>query len=657
MFARVLIANRGEVVARIARTLRRLGCSPAAVHERDDPAHAALRGCDVTVEITSYLDVEEIVEAALRAQAQAIHPGYGFLSERAELARACEASGLCWIGPPAAAIELMGNKAAARRAATGVGVPVVPGMVEPTQESLVRFARAHGLPLMLKAQAGGGGRGMRVVRSLEEVEPALEGARREALAAFGDGALLAERLIAPARHLEVQVLADAHGTIVDLGERECSLQRRHQKVVEESPSPVVDSALRERLAREAIALAGACGYVGAGTVEFVARADAAADHYFLEMNTRLQVEHPVSEAVHGLDLVEWQLRIAAGERIDLPLDSLVGGHAVEARVYAEDPAHGFLPATGTVRGLRLPRGPGIRVDAGVALGEAVGTRYDPMLAKVVAHGATRSQALSRLQVALRDTIVLGVRTNVGFLCDLLDDERVREGAIDTGLVEAFAVDSDPRSAGRAALVALVAQHLLERDAAADVFARLGAWRLGAPAPRVRHLFVVDGEHDVEVALGSLAGLAQTDAVVDGVPLAVAVEADRHGGDGRRLRVAFDGVAETFVVARDGERWWVGAGGHTWLVAPSARERGEDGAAESDLRAPMPGQIVAVHTSEGAAVARGDVVVVMESMKMELQITAPRDGTVVALNVAPGDQVALDTVLALLAPRRPERVAA
>jgi acetyl-CoA/propionyl-CoA carboxylase biotin carboxyl carrier protein len=635
MFDRVLIANRGEIVVRIARTLRRLGCSPAAVHARGDPGRAALRACDVAVEIESYLDVEEIVAAALRVGAQALHPGYGFLSERAELARACDEAGVRWVGPPAAAIELMGDKSAAREAAARAGVPIVPGLDRPQPATVARFAREHGLPLMVKAAAGGGGKGMRLVASLDELESALEAARREAQAAFGDGALLVERYIAPARHIELQVLADAHGAVVDLGERECSLQRRHQKVVEETPSTAVDSALRATLVREGTALARACGYVGAGTIEFVAHAEEPARHYFLEMNTRLQVEHAVTELVHGIDLVEWQLRVAAGEHLEpFPVPR---GHAIEARLYAEDPSRGFLPAAGRVRVLELPAGPGLRVDSGIEAGEDIGTRYDPMIAKVVAHADTRSEALARLRGALGETVVLGVHSNVGFLRGLLDDERVRSGRIDTELVEGLA---PPPAPARAALVALLAAGLPDPGGDDDLFVALGGWRLGAPGAPLRQRCTLDGEREVEVVLG-----ASGDASVDGEGVAVALLADESGGGGRRLRIAFDGVSEPWTVVREHDRWWVGGLAGGWLVERSGRERRTEDAGDAELRAPMPGQVIAVHAQEGAAVERGEVVLVMESMKMELQITAPRAGKVVALRVGVGDQVALDTLLA------------
>jgi len=595
MFERVLIANRGEVVVRVARTLRRLGCSPATVHAADDPSRAHVRAADLAVEVPSYLDVDAIVAAALAVGAQAIHPGYGFLAESPQLAAAAQTAGLAWIGPPAQAIALMGDKAAAREAAVRAGVPVLPGAAGEDAE-LVAFAREHGAPLIVKAAAGGGGKGMRVVRSLGELRGALEAARREARSAFGDGALLIERLIAPARHVEVQVLADAHGAVISLGARECSLQRRHQKVIEEAPALAAPAGIEH----DAVALARACGYVGAGTVEFVVSGGA---HHFLEMNTRLQVEHAVTEEVFGIDLVEWQLRIAAGEA--LPDPPAPHGHAIEARIYAEDPSHGFMPSAGRLLVLELPES--VRVDCGVEEGEAIGTRYDPMIAKLTASGETREQARLRLLTALRATTILGVRTNVAHLCALLEDERVRAGDLDTELVERLAPPEEGDGARRAALVAALAPG----PADDDVFARLGAWRLrGAPA--------------------------RPEALLLGVePLRGA----------RRLLVDFDGVAQSWVLAGG----WVGHDGRSWQLA-GAHADAEVPDEERELRAPMPGAVVSVPLREGDEVARGDILVVLESMKMELQITAPADGVLDALHVEAGDQVALGDVLARVEPR-------
>jgi acetyl-CoA/propionyl-CoA carboxylase biotin carboxyl carrier protein len=651
MFARVLIANRGEIVIRIARTLRRLGCSPAAVYAHDDGGELHLRCCDVAVAIGSYLDPDEIVAAARRAGADAVHPGYGFLSERAELARACAVAGLAWIGPPPEVIELMGDKSAAKQAAQRAGLPIVPGLHHAglQDEEIARFAQTAGLPLLVKAAAGGGGKGMRIVRSPEELEPALVAARREARAAFGDDALLVESYVSPARHIEVQLLADSHGTVVDLGERECSLQRRHQKVIEEAPSPGLDAAVRARLGEQAVALATGCGYVGAGTVEFVAEAHSPAQHYFLEMNTRLQVEHAVTEAVLGIDLVEWQLRIAAGERLALAPAS-VQGHAVEARIYAEDPAHGFLPASGRLRALALPGGPGVRVDAGVAQGDLVSTRYDPMIAKVIAHAPTREAALARLHAALEDTVVLGVRSNVGFLADLLADEDVLAGELDTELVERADATAPPADAPLAAVVALIAQARHDRavNGEGDAFTRLAGWRVSGIDGLTRRRVTIDGERELELALGPLRE-QPIRALVDGVELAVGLTAAEDADGVQRLLVSLDGVSETWSAAGDGDEWWVGCRGRAWQITGSDRARSAEGDAGGEMRAPMPGSVVVVHAAEGALVARGDVVLVMESMKMELQITAPRDGTIAAVRVGAGDQVALGTVLASLAP--------
>ncbi|CAA9416575.1 MAG: Methylcrotonyl-CoA carboxylase biotin-containing subunit, partial [uncultured Pseudonocardia sp.] len=444
MFETVLVANRGEIAVRVLRTLREMGIRSVAVHSDADAGALHTRLADVAVPIgpapaaQSYLSIERVLDAAARTGAQAIHPGYGFLSENVDFAKACAAAGVVFIGPPVDAIEAMADKIRAKQTVMAAGVPVVPGRTEPgmTDEQVADAAVAVGFPALLKPSAGGGGKGMRVVRSADELPDAIAAARREARGSFGDDTLLVERYVGNSRHIEVQVLGDAHGNLVHLGERECSLQRRHQKVVEEAPSPLLDTAMRASMGRAAVEAARAVGYTGAGTVEFIVDADRPRDFFFLEMNTRLQVEHPVTELVTGLDLVEQQLRIAAGGR--LPVDQSdvsLDGHAIEARLYAEDPARGFLPQAGTVLGLVEADGSGIRVDSSLAVGTVVGTDYDPMLAKIVAWAPTRETARARLVAALGRTAVLGVTTNAGFLRQLLDDPDVVAGRLDTGLIE------------------------------------------------------------------------------------------------------------------------------------------------------------------------------------------------------------------------------
>lgn len=443
-FSSVLVANRGEIAVRIIRTLRDLGIRSIAVYSDADAGARHVREADVAVRLgptparESYLDIDAIVEAAQICGAQAVHPGYGFLAENAAFVRACEAAGLFFIGPSVAAVEVMGDKIVARRTVAEVGVAVVPGRSSPAMSdvALTEAAGQLGYPVLVKPSAGGGGKGMRVVRAPGEMAAALASARREAAAAFGDDTLFVERLIVRPRHVEVQVLADTHGTVLHLGERECSLQRRHQKIIEEAPSPLLDARTRERLGAAAVAVAGAVGYVGAGTVEFILSADAPDEFYFMEMNTRLQVEHAVTELVTGVDLVAEQIRIAAGEPLRFgQADVRLTGHAVEARVYAEDPARGFLPTGGQVLAFREPAGPAIRVDAGIAAGDTVGTAYDPMLAKIVAWGPDRPAAIARLDAALAATVLLGVTTNIGFLRALLGHPDVVAGRLDTGLVE------------------------------------------------------------------------------------------------------------------------------------------------------------------------------------------------------------------------------
>ena len=451
----VLIANRGEIAVRVARTAHRLGMRVIRVHQSDEPAP---EGGDLALSIPSYLDGDAILDAARRSGADAIHPGYGFLAENAGFASAVAASGLIWVGPPPAAIEAMGDKAAARRLAAAHGVPVVPGYDDPAQDdaSLAAAAMAIGLPLLIKPAAGGGGKGMRQVRSAEALPDELAASRREAMAAFGDDRLILERLIEHPRHVEVQVLFDEHGHGVHLGERDCSAQRRQQKVLEEAPAPSVGPTLRAQLGEAALRVAGAAGYVGAGTVEFLVTDDGS--FFFLEMNTRLQVEHPVTEAVTGRDLVADQLRIAAGEPLGIDQAAVRWrGHAIEARLYAEDPENGFLPATGRVVDLRLPDAEGVRVDAGIGAGDLISDRYDPLLAKIIASGPSRAAALGRLRAALDDTRVLGVRTNLHFLRWLLAQPSFADGDMRTDTLAHLSLPgpiSPPDDAWAAAAAAL-----------------------------------------------------------------------------------------------------------------------------------------------------------------------------------------------------------
>ncbi len=623
MFARVLIANRGEIARRVIRTLDRLGIASVAVYTPGDRRAPFVREAELSVEIPSYLDIDAVVGACAQWDAEALHPGYGFLSENPALARACARAGVAFIGPPAEAGELMGDKLRAKEAAAAAGVPVVPSF----SEAAARTASGDVYPLLVKAAAGGGGRGMRVVERAEDLDGALESARREALAGFGDDRVFIERFVPRARHLEVQVIADAHGNVVHLGERECSLQRRHQKVMEESPSPVVSPELRAALGEEAVALARAAGYVNAGTVEFIADFANPADHYFLEMNARLQVEHPVTELVTGLDLVELQLRVAAGEPLPLvQADVRLDGHAIEVRVTAEDAARDFLPAAGRVLAYARPRPtPEVRVDDGIEPGSVVDTSYDSLLAKVIAHGSDRAQALARLEHALADFTVLGVTTTTRYLRGLLADDAVRAGELDTGLIDRRGVPAEPIGDEG---IAIAAAMLILADLAAggggDPFDRVDGWRLGGARAASHWRMSVSGGEPVDVTV-------PTEYVAMVSPL----------GNGR---FAIDGRGE-WLLARDGDVTWIGHGGSAWAVRPAAGAAMGDAAADGDVRAPMPGQVLLVHAAAGDTVAAGDPLVVLESMKMELVLTAPVDGRVAELTVAVGDKVAVDQPLA------------
>ena len=615
MFESVLIANRGEISRRVTRTLRRLGIRSIAIYAPPDRGAPFVREADDAIASGSYLDVEAVVEAARRSGAQALHPGYGFLSENPALARACEDAGVVFVGPPPEAMEVMGDKITAKAAAERAGVPVVPSYTPDT----VQF------PVLVKAAAGGGGRGMRVVERAEDLEAAMAAARREAQAGFGDDRVFLERYLPRARHIEVQVIGDRHGTVRHLGERECSLQRRHQKVVEEAPSPVVDAQLRERLGGEAVALASAVGYTGAGTVEFIADFADPAEHYFLEMNARLQVEHPVTELVTGLDLVELQLRVAAGEPLP-DFDLRMDGHAIEVRVNAEDAAAGFLPAAGRVLAYRRAGGPHVRVDDAIEAGSDVGTDYDSMIAKVIAHAHDRATAIARLDRALADSAVLGVTTNTGFLRALLARDEVRSGAIDTSFIEREqpAVEPlPPDDVARAAAVVHMA--VLGERTTDDPFARVDGWRLGGVRAESVWRLAVDGGTPLEVRVTPDVDIARTG------PETFAITEQ-----GERVQWSY---------AYDGDVMWLGRGGHAWRVRRASSEEAHEAHVHGDLRAPMPGQVLLVPAAVGDRVSAGDPVVVLESMKMELAIAAPVDGTVAEIGVAVGDKVAQDQSLA------------
>ena len=608
----LLVANRGEIAVRIARTARQLGIRTVGVHADDERAPD---GVDEAHRINSYLDGDELITVGRSAGADAVHPGYGFLAENAAFARAVERAGLAWVGPPADAIASMGDKAAARQRAAAHGVPTVPGYDGEAQDdaALEREAGRIGYPLLVKPSAGGGGKGMRVVADAAALAEALAAARREAHRSFGDDRLVLERYLAGSRHVEIQVLFDGHGAGVHLGERDCSAQRRNQKIVEEAPGPAVTPELRERMGSAALAAAAAVGYVGAGTVEMLLTDDG--EYFFLEMNTRLQVEHPVTEAVTGRDLVADQLRIAEGATLrSLGLEDppALRGHAIEARIYAEDPEAGFLPATGRLALVRWPDG--VRVDAGVRDGDEVTDRYDPMLAKLIAHGESRDEALGRLRAALDATALLGVRTNVRFLRWLLGQAPMREGEMRTDTIAALELPELPRPDERhwQAAAALLAPDAVVADPWAD------GWRLNAaPLRRLRHA----GE---ERAVVASAPAAAGDAVT-------AVR------DGRTVHVDVDGQSLEFTVAPPP------------TVEEAVRHAIAAGDGGAALVAPMPGRVIAIRAREGDEVRAHQPVVVIEAMKMEHAVVAPTDGTLTSLMVSEGQQVQRGDVLAEVSP--------
>ncbi len=642
-FNTVLVANRGEIAVRVIRTLRAMGIRSVAVFSDADANARHVAEADVAVGIgpaparQSYLNIDAVVDAARRTGAQAIHPGYGFLSENAEFAAALEAAGIVFIGPPVKAIQTMGDKIAAKTTVSAFGVPVVPGIARPglTDADLVAAAGDIGYPVLVKPSAGGGGKGMRVVHEPAELQTALASARREAGAAFGDDTLFLERFVLNPRHIEVQVLADGFGNVVHLGERECSLQRRHQKVIEEAPSPLLDEATRARIGAAACDTARSVDYTGAGTVEFIVSADRPDEFFFMEMNTRLQVEHPVTEMVTGVDLVELQVRIAAGEKLPIAQDDItMTGHAIEARVYAEDPSRGFLPTGGDVLDLAEPQGPGVRVDSGLSRGTVVGSDYDPMLAKVIAHADDRPAALRALDRALADTAVLGVVTNVEFLRFLLADPDVVAGRLDTGLLDRRTTDFAAAQPGDDELIAAAAYKWLRSwpVQACNLWDVPSGWRIGQRAPTTFRLH--SGERTDHVYLTGTPQAA-TAVVENGEhrTLTATLEDDR-------LVATLDGLRTDYLVAAANGQIWLARAGHTAVVdelreAPVRPDDEHSGDAE--LVSPMPGSVVAVGVEDGDTVTAGAVVVAVEAMKMEHALTAPVDG-VVELLVAVGDQV-------------------
>ena len=650
MFNTVLVANRGEIAVRVIRTLRAMGIRSVAVHSDADAGARHVREADVAVRLgpaparESYLSIDRVLDACRATGAQAVHPGYGFLAENAAFAAALAEAGIVFIGPPVHAVEVMGDKIRAKNAVSAAGVPVVPGRTEPgmTDSDLRAAAEEVGYPVLVKPSAGGGGKGMHLVHDPAELPAALVTARREAAAGFGDDTLFLERFVLRPRHIEVQVLADNHGTTVHLGERECSLQRRHQKVVEEAPSVLLDEATRARIGASAVATAQAVGYTGAGTVEFIVSAAAPEEFFFMEMNTRLQVEHAVTELVTGIDLVEQQVRVAAGLPLGLTQDDIVlTGHAVEVRTYAEDPARGFLPTGGTVLALSEPAGPGVRVDSSLLPGLVVGSTYDPMLNKVIAWGADRATALACLDRALADQVVLGVGTNTAFLRRLITHPLVLAGDLDTGFIERHL---DELTTSEVPLVALAAfavhgRAVLSQGAGGrpDLWDAPTAWRPTGPAPLRWRVALPGGSHADVALTGDLLQVDDRSARVAGTL------------DGQHLLLTVDGMTSTWTVAVSGGSTHLAYDGSSWALSEQAVVLKASAAAEGgEVRSPMPGAVIAVYVATGDTVTAGQALVVVEAMKMEHTLTAALDGIADVL-VRVGQQVKVDELLATVSP--------
>ncbi len=653
MFDKILIANRGEIACRIVRTARRMGVATVAVYSEADASARHVRMADEAVFIgpsparESYLVIDRIIEAAQRTGAQAIHPGYGFLSENEAFCKACDEAGLVFIGPPVQAIHAMGSKSEAKKLMEAAGVPLTPGYHGDDQDAakLKREADAISYPVMIKAAAGGGGKGMRQVMKAEDFDAALASCKREAAASFGSDHVLVEKYIVRPRHIEIQVFGDRHGDCVHLFERDCSVQRRHQKVLEEAPAPGMTVERRRQMGEAAVAAAKAVNYVGAGTVEVIATQDGR--FYFMEMNTRLQVEHPVTEMITGLDLVEWQLRVASGERLPLTQEQLhINGHALEARVYAEDPAKNFLPSTGRLVHLAPPaESLNVRVDTGVEEGDSISPFYDPMIAKLIVWDDDRDRALSRMQQALADYRVVGVNNNIDFLSRLVASPAFASADLDTGLIEREKDYLFPGAEQPPAQVFAIAAlsellrgqaHAAEKaqasaDPASPWHARDG-WRLNGVARRSL-IFRFGDEQTAVVAANGGDGFALT---VGNTTIAARGKIDARG----RMRVEFDGVRMDAAVVAAGHMRHVFLDGRAWrLACVDPLHVATDGAGgHGGLLAPMPGKVIALLAEAGAKVDKGQPLLILEAMKMEHTITAPSDGVLKAHRFAVGDQV-------------------
>ncbi|HZY18783.1 MAG TPA: acetyl/propionyl/methylcrotonyl-CoA carboxylase subunit alpha [Ramlibacter sp.] len=652
MFDKILIANRGEIACRVAATARRLAIRTVAVYSDADAQAKHVAACDQAVHIggsapkDSYLRWDRIIEAARATGAQAIHPGYGFLSENEEFAQACADAGLVFIGPPPAAIQAMGLKAESKRLMEQAGVPLVPGYHGSDQDPalLRREADRIGYPVLIKASAGGGGKGMRAVERPQDFEAALASCKREAKNSFGDDAVLIEKYVQRPRHIEIQVFGDTQGNCLWLFERDCSVQRRHQKVLEEAPAPGMTPALRRQMGEAAVAAARAVGYVGAGTVEFIVeQRPEGMEFFFMEMNTRLQVEHPVTEAITGLDLVEWQLRVAAGQPLPLQQDELrLHGHAIEARICAESPDNNFLPATGRLQVYRKPDATAfvpsaVRVDDGVREGDEISPYYDSMIAKLIVHGDTREQALARLDEALAATRIVGLATNVQFLRHVVRSRSFAQADLDTALIQreqAALFQQEPVGLPLAAAAAVASTLLAERRLeGADPFSRRDGWRAHGEAAR-RFAFEFGGQpqraeltylHDgaLQLAVGDASGPLQFREQADGIEV-------RFAGQRTVVQVHAQGEVDHVFTPQ----------GATRIVAVDLLAHAGEGEVEGGrLTAPMPGKVVSFAVKAGDAVKKGQALAVMEAMKMEHTIAAPADGTVAELLYAPGDQVA------------------